>query len=56
MGLLEPIDAGGGKVDFRVQFTRYREDFSVIGSCRSFYVVTFIEGRCGIQGRSSWAE
>ena len=53
---VEPIDAGRGKVHFRVQFTRYREDGSVIGSYRSFYIVTFLEGRWGIQGRSSWAE
>ena len=57
---VEPIDAGagpgGGKVHFRVQFTRYRADGSAIGSYRSLYIVVFKDGRWGIQGRSSWAE
>ncbi len=50
------VDAGPGKVHFRVQFSRYRADGSLIGSYRSFYIVTFKDGRWGIQGRSSWAE
>jgi len=53
---VEVIDAGADKVHFRVQFTRYRGDGSAIGSYRSLYIVTFKEGRWGIQGRSSWAE
>jgi hypothetical protein len=53
---VEPIDAGRDKIHFRVQFTRYREDGSVIGSYRSLYIVTLHEGRWGIQGGSSWAE
>jgi hypothetical protein len=53
---VEPIDAGPNKVHFRVQFTRYREDGTVVGSYRSLYIVTLLEGRWGIQGRSSWAE
>ena len=52
---VEPVDAGAGKVHFRVQFTRYRADGSAIGSYRSLYIVTFQDGRWGIQGRSSWA-
>jgi hypothetical protein len=56
MGHVEPIDAGPNKVHFRVQFTRYREDGSVVGTYRPFYIVTLLEGRWGIQGRSSWAE
>jgi hypothetical protein len=52
---VEVIDAGADKVHFRVQFTRYRADGSAIGSYRSLYIVTFKEGRWGIQGRSSWA-
>jgi hypothetical protein len=56
---VEPIDAadgpGGGKVHFRVQFTRRRGDGSVIGSFKSLYIVTFQHGRWAIQGRSSWA-
>lgn len=53
---VEPIDAGPDKVHFRVQFTRYRDDGSAIGSYKSFYIVTRKDGRWGIQGRSSWAE
>ncbi|MEQ9124868.1 MAG: hypothetical protein RIM80_20140 [Alphaproteobacteria bacterium] len=52
---VEPLDAGDDKVHFRVQFTRYRADGSAIGSYRSLYIVTFKDGRWGIQGRSSWA-
>ena len=53
---VETIDAGPDKVHFRVQFTRYRADGSAIGSYRSLYIVTLMNGRWGIQGRSSWAE
>lgn len=53
---VEPVDAGAGKVHFRVQFTRYRADGSAIGSYRSLYIVTFRDGRWAIQARSSWAE
>ncbi|MBT6277373.1 MAG: hypothetical protein HOI95_24985 [Chromatiales bacterium] len=51
----EPIDVGEEKVHFRVQFTRYRADNSAIGTYKSLYIVTFQDGRWGIQGRSSWA-
>lgn len=53
---VEVVDAGPGKVHFRVQFSRYRRDGSLIGAYRSFYIVTFKDGRWAIQGRSSWAE
>ena len=52
---VEPIDAGSDKVHFRVQFTRYRADGGVIGRYKSLYIVTRIDGRWAIQGRSSWA-
>ena len=52
----EPVDSGPDKVHFRVQFTRYRADGSAIGSYKSLYIVTFKDGRWGIQGRSTWAE
>jgi hypothetical protein len=52
----EPIDCGPEKVHFRVQFSRYRTDESLIGSYKSLYIVTYKEGRWGIQGRSTWAE
>ncbi|HEY1412266.1 MAG TPA: hypothetical protein VGF36_09000, partial [Rhodopila sp.] len=50
---VEVIDAGPEKVHFRVQFTRYRADGSVIGNYRSLYIVTLRDGRWAIQGRSS---
>ena len=53
---VEVIDAGPEKVHFRVQFSRYRADGSLIGSYRSLYIVTLKDGRWAIQGRSSWAE
>ncbi|MEM7405135.1 MAG: hypothetical protein AAF458_07560 [Pseudomonadota bacterium] len=52
---IETIDAGEDKVHFRVQFTRFRADGSAIGNYRSLYIVTLIDGRWGIQSRSSWA-
>ena len=54
--LVELVDAGPNKVHFRVQFSRYRADGSLIGSYKSFYIVTLKDGRWAIQGRSSWAE
>jgi hypothetical protein len=53
---VEPVDAGSDKVHFRVQATRYREDGTVVERFRALYIVTLLEGRWGIQGRSSWAE
>lgn len=53
---VEAVDVGPDKAHFRVQFTRYRADGSAIGSYKSLYIVTFKDGRWGIQGRSSWAE
>jgi hypothetical protein len=52
----EVIDSGPDKVHFRVQFSRYRADGSAIGSYRSLYIVTLLNGRWAIQARSSWAE
>lgn len=52
---VEPVDVGPDKVHFRVQFTRYKADGAPIGSYKSLYIVTFKDGRWGIQGRSSWA-
>jgi hypothetical protein len=52
----EVIDSGPDKVHFRVQFSRYRADGSAIGSYRSLYIVTLLNGKWAIQARSSWAE
>ena len=49
------IDAGPAKVHFRVRFTRYNGNGAALGSYRSLYIVTLLDGRWAIQGRSSWA-
>lgn len=50
------IHAGPGKVHFDTQFSRRRADGSTIASYRSIYIVTRIDGRWGIQARSSFAQ
>ena len=52
---VEPVDAGPDKVHFRVQFSRFRADGSLIGSYKSLYIVTKRDGRWAIQARSTWA-
>jgi hypothetical protein len=49
------IHAGSDKVHFDTEFSRLRADGSVINSYRSIYIVTKLDGRWGIQGRSSFA-
>jgi len=49
------IHAGADKVHIDTRFTRYRKDGSVIGGFDSIYIVTRLNGRWGIQGRSSYA-
>ncbi len=49
------IHAGADKVHFDTQFSRLRADGRIIASYRSIYIVTRIDGRWGIQGRSSFA-
>ncbi|MEZ5816503.1 MAG: hypothetical protein R3D44_05435 [Hyphomicrobiaceae bacterium] len=49
------INAGADKVHFDTQFSRRRADGSLIASYRSIYIVTRVDGRWGIQGRSSFA-
>ena len=51
----EVIHAGADKVHLDTRFTRYRKDGSVIGGFDSIYIVTRVDGRWGIQGRSSFA-
>lgn len=48
------IQSGANKIHIAVQFTRYREDGSVIGTYDSLYIVTRKDGRWGIQARSSF--
>jgi hypothetical protein len=49
------IHAGADKVHLAVVFSRWRADGSLIGRYRSIYVVTRLDGRWGIQARSSFA-
>ena len=49
------IHAGPDKVHVDTQFSRLRGDGSTIASYRSIYIVTRVDGRWGIQGRSSFA-
>ena len=50
-----PIAAGPDKVHLDVQFTRYRADNSAIGSYRSLWIVSKLDGRWAAQVRSSFA-
>ena len=49
------IHAGHDKVHIDTRFARYRKDGSLIGAFDSIYIVTRVNGRWGIQGRSSFA-
>jgi hypothetical protein len=49
------IAAGPDKVHLDVQFTRYRADTSAIGSFRSLWIVSKLDGRWAAQVRSSFA-
>ena len=49
------INSGADKVHVDTQFSRLRADGSVIASYRSVYIVTRVDGKWGIQGRSSFA-
>ncbi|HEY8120662.1 MAG TPA: hypothetical protein VII78_05045 [Myxococcota bacterium] len=49
------IQAGPDKVHVAVVFTRYRADGSVLSRFESLYIVTRLDGRWGVQARSSYA-
>ena len=49
------VAAGPAKVHLDVRFTRYRADGSPIGSFRSLWIVSCLDGVWGVQGRSSFA-
>jgi len=49
------ITASSNKVHIDLQFTRYRADDSALGSFRSIWVITSIDGRWAAQLRSSFA-
>ena len=50
------IAAGADKVHFDVQFTRYRADNTALGTFRSLWVVSKVDGRWAAQVRSSFAD
>jgi hypothetical protein len=49
------IHAGPDKVHFAVQFSRWRADGSLIGRYTSIWIVTRVDGKWGVQARSSFA-
>ena len=49
------VHAGPDKVHIDTRFARYRKDGSLIAAFDSIYIVTRVDGRWGIQGRSSYA-
>lgn len=49
------IQSSEDKVHFAVQFTRYRANGRVIGHYPSLWVVALIDGKWGVQARSSFA-
>mgnify|MGYP000464329741 CR=1 FL=1 len=51
----EVVNAGLDKVHINTRFARYRKDGSLLGAFDSIYIVTKVNGRWGIQGRSSFA-
>ncbi len=50
-----PIHVGENKVHLKVKFSRWRQDGSLIATFETIYIVTRIDGRWGIQARSSFA-
>lgn len=49
------IAAGPDKVHFDVQFTRYRADHTSLGTFRSLWIISKLDGRWAAQVRSSFA-
>ena len=52
---IDVLAAAADKVHLDVRFTRYREDGSALGSFRSLWVISEINGRWAAQLRSSFA-
>lgn len=50
----EIVQFNESKAHFAVSYTRFRADLSVIGVYESLYILTRVEGRWGIQARSSF--
>ena len=49
------IAASPSKVHLDVTFTRFRADDTILGAFRSLWIVTCLDGRWGVQARSSFA-
>jgi hypothetical protein len=49
------VHAGPDKVHLAVEFSRWRADGTLIGRYRSIWVVTRVDGKWGVQARSSFA-
>ena len=52
---LKIIHCSDEKIHVDTQFTRYREDGSVIAAYDSLYILTYENGRWGVKMRSSFA-
>ena len=50
----ELVQHNAAKAHWKVSYTRYRADGSVIGAYESLYILTKVDGRWGIQARSSF--
>jgi hypothetical protein len=50
----ELIQCNDRKAHVQLSYTRYRADDSVIGTYDSLYILTKVDGRWGIQARSSF--
>lgn len=51
----EIVHCSNVKIHVDTQFTRYRQDDSIIGAYDSLYILTLIDGHWGVQMRSSFA-
>jgi len=52
---IEPVQASADKLHFALRFTRYDARHAPISSHEALYVLTFADGRWGVQSRSSYA-
>ena len=53
--LRRPIHATDTKVHLEIHFTRWREDNTAIGTWKTIYIITQVEGRWGLQARTTFA-
>jgi hypothetical protein len=50
----EVVQHDAAKAHVALSYTRFRADHSVIGVYESLYILTLVDGRWGIQARSSF--